>query len=169
MNSGNLASASTLLKPTPHCFLKHYFRDTLCFKSWLCHFLVMWAGTSGPTSISFVLLDKLTGPCTGRAAQRFSTPACESPVVGTASASMLRSFVFLKQRRFQMWAEPSSPRPRLRPGMQGEGLPQPVIAINRDLKHRLLKIRGWSRIKALPAAVPDISPSSSQTCRTEPA
>lgn len=68
-----------------------------------------------------------------------------------------------------MWAEPSSPRPRPRPGMQGEGLPQPVIAINRDLKHRLLKIRGWSGIKALSAPVPDISPSFSQTCSTEPA
>lgn len=60
---------------------------------------------------------------------------------------------------------PAPPPPRY----AGGGASPPVIAINRDLKHRLLKIRGWSRIKALPAAVPDISPSSSQTCRTEPA
>lgn len=39
-----------------------------------------------------------------------------------------------------MWAEPSSPRPC--PGMQREGLPVLVIAINRDLKHLLLKIPG---------------------------
>ncbi|VCW67793.1 unnamed protein product [Gulo gulo] len=65
-----------------------------------------------------------------------------------------------------MWAGPSWARPR--PVCKGEecrgrGCPQPVIAFNRDLKHRLLKIPGWSRIKALRVRRPTLLQASARS------
>uniref|UniRef100_A0A8B9WZP3 SHSP domain-containing protein n=1 Tax=Bos mutus grunniens TaxID=30521 RepID=A0A8B9WZP3_BOSMU len=63
-----------------------------------------------------------------------------------------------------MWAGPSSPRPAPRYAVGGNAgggaAPWPVIAINRDLKHRLLKIPGWRPIKALRGPAPATSPFS---------
>lgn len=52
---------------------------------------------------------------------------------------------------------------------RGRGCPQPVIAINRDLKHRLLKIPGWPIIKALRARPTDTNSPSPSRSRTRPA
>uniref|UniRef100_A0A8C9PI90 Heat shock protein family B (small) member 1 n=1 Tax=Spermophilus dauricus TaxID=99837 RepID=A0A8C9PI90_SPEDA len=47
--------------------------------------------------------------------------------------------------------------------------PQLVIAINRDLKHRLLKIPGWRPIKAQPGPQPSTSPTSARRALSRPA
>lgn len=129
--------------------------------------------TSNLTSLGFDLLNKRMGQATSRSAL---TPRLRVPCAGHNSSSGAPVFCFPKQRSFQMWAEPSSPRP-LPPRKpweecRGRDGPQPVIAINRDLKHRLLKIPGWRPIKAHPGPQPSTSPTSArraENCPAEPA